>query len=102
MTDPSYAHTAPQASEEPAKGLAGANAETELYQEQAARLVAFSVREIKVCPFCGQKARFSRDGVCHRIGCKNADCPVQPVVEMDLKNSRLSEVLTAWNTRAAE
>lgn len=81
------------------------------FERQAARqdlaqkffnLVAEATAHIKTCPFCGTIGRYTRNGRTHWIACPNTDCPVQPYVQMDLANTVIGELVTAWNTRVLD
>lgn len=55
----------------------------------------------KPCPFCGREAMYSADGLTHSIGCRNANCAVQPDLTLYLSFSNVLTLVKGWNLRAA-
>lgn len=54
--------------------------------------------ELKPCPFCGAKPMYYKSYSKVTIGCRSADCAVNPTFSVKKSDKPIDK----WNTRASE
>lgn len=81
--------------------LSDAEIAAELAKEDRWEQKQTQLKLAKPCPFCGGEASYSADGLTHCIGCRNANCAVQPELTLYLSFSTVLTLVKGWNLRAA-